>query len=120
MADAVWHGAKAKQEIHFNTRQKLIAMGNRVETYAKQYCPIDTGLAMSSLQTVEKRDGVYVGSDIAKFREVAVSRGIATGGLTFYLPYIEKGHVMRNGVWWEGYHFLARALDKVRQENGAL
>ena len=116
----VWHGQKAKKEIHTDVRKRLLTMGYKVEKYAKKGCPIDTGLAMNSLQTVEKTDGVYVGSDAVKFRDTAVSLGIATGGVVFYLPYIEKGHIMRNGQWWEGFHFLAKAIDRVRQENGAL
>ena len=120
MSDAVWHGTKAKQEIHTATRKRLLTMGHNVQEYAKMLCPIDTGLAINSLQTVEKIDGVYVGSDSNKFRETAQARGIVTGGVVFYLPYIEKGHILRNGRWWEGFHFLTRALDRVRQENGAL
>jgi hypothetical protein len=117
----VWHGTKIKHEIHTEARKRTLRLGYKVQGYAKQLCPIDTGLAMNSLQTVEVVDGVLVGSDITKFRETAVTMAIvATGGVVFYLPYIEKGHVLRNGQWWEGFHFLQKALDKVRQENGAL
>lgn len=117
----IWHGNKAKKEIHIDVRKRLLTMGHKVQKYAKEGCPIDTGLAMNSLQTVEKTDGVYVGSDTEMFRKTAVSLGIVmTGGVVFYLPYIEEGHVMRDGEWREGFHFLLKALDRVRQENGAL
>ena len=34
---------------------------------------------------------------------------------TEYGIWVEEGHHLRNGVWWEGYHFTRIPLDKVRQ-----
>lgn len=34
---------------------------------------------------------------------------------TEYGVWVEEGHHLRNGVWWEGYHFTRIPLDKVRQ-----
>jgi hypothetical protein len=28
----------------------------------------------------------------------------------FYWVFVEFGHMMRNGQWWEGYHFLQNAV----------
>jgi len=34
------------------------------------------------------------------------SRVVAGGATAPYAIYVEMGHRLRNGVWWEGYHFL--------------
>lgn len=34
---------------------------------------------------------------------------------TEYGPWVEEGHHLRNGVWWEGHHFTRIPIDEVRQ-----
>lgn len=29
-----------------------------------------------------------------------------------YAPWVDDGHTLRNGEWWEGYHFFDKGLDK--------
>ena len=31
---------------------------------------------------------------------------------TFYDQWVNDGHTLRNGEWWEGYHFMEAGLDK--------
>lgn len=124
-----WYGEQRKQEIHDDMRKKLLAIGREVEKEAKEIITEKvydqpespsgyrrTGLARSSIQTIERSDGVYVGSDIDKFKAGASE----TGGVTFYLPYIEFGHVLRNGNYYPARPFLRPALDKVRHKVGKL
>jgi len=37
---------------------------------------------------------------------------------TFYGPFVEEGHHLRNGAWWEGYHFTRIPIDKESQVIG--
>lgn len=29
-----------------------------------------------------------------------------------YAPWVNDGHTLRNGAWWEGYHFMEAGLEK--------
>ena len=29
-----------------------------------------------------------------------------------YAPFVDDGHTLRNGEWWEGYHFMEKGLDE--------
>ncbi len=43
-------------------------------------------------------------------------KGIVFIGGPYYSIYVNDGHMLRNGAWWEGYHFMeagAEAGDKV-------
>ena len=31
---------------------------------------------------------------------------------TFYDEWVNEGHTLRNGKWWEGYHFMEGGLEK--------
>lgn len=31
---------------------------------------------------------------------------------TFYDEWVNIGHTLRNGEWWEGYHFMEAGLEK--------
>jgi hypothetical protein len=127
-----WYGEQAKQKIHTNTRKRVLQLGYKVEAKAKENIQrvvydmppslnyLRTGLAMSSIQTVERDDGVYVGSDAKKFKEQADVLGVKTGGVLFYLPYIEKGHELRNGEFYPARPFLVPALDAIKHEMGAI
>jgi len=129
---SVWHGEQRKHEIHDKARQKILNIGYQVEKEAKETImqvvydtPASpnyrrTMLALNSIQTVEKTDGVYVGSDINKFKAIAPTYGVEVGGLTFYLPYIEFRHTMRDGTYYPARPFLRPALDKVRIKHGGL
>jgi hypothetical protein len=127
-----WYGEQAKQKIHTNTRKRVLQLGYKVEAKAKENITrvvydtppspnyLRTGLARSSIQTVEHDDGVYVGSDAKKFQEQASIMGVKTGGVLFYLPYIEKGHILRNGEFYPARPFLVPALDAIKHEMGAI
>ena len=30
----------------------------------------------------------------------------------YYTPFVDEGHTLRNGEWWEGYHFMEKGLDE--------
>ena len=30
----------------------------------------------------------------------------------YYAPFVDDGHTLRNGAWWEGYHFMEKGLDE--------
>lgn len=40
-----------------------------------------------------------------------------TGGVVeayskiYYAPFVDDGHRLRNGEWWEGYHFMEKGLE---------
>lgn len=31
---------------------------------------------------------------------------------TFYDQWVNEGHTLNNGEWWEGYHFMEQGLEK--------
>lgn len=43
------------------------------------------------------------------YREVRGNTGIIYNTMK-YAPFVEFGHTLRNGKWWEGRHFMRRAL----------
>jgi hypothetical protein len=69
----------------------------------KQRTPVDTG-------TLRKNWGSTPVAVVNGSQIVAVFTNP-----TEYGPWVEEGHHLRNGVWWEGYHFTRIPLDKVRQ-----
>jgi len=124
--------AQAKKTIHVNAHKRILAIGNKVEERAKENIervvyqtpePDNyrrTGLAKASIHTVDKSDHVLVGANEPSFKEDASKLGVdvKVGGITFYLPYIEKGHIMRNGEFYPARPFLVPALDWARQKWG--
>jgi tyrosine-protein phosphatase YwqE len=124
--------AQAKKTIHVNAHDRILAIGRKVEERAKENIEIAvyqtpepdnyrrTGLAKASIHTVDKSDHVLVGANEQSFKEDAekLSVDVQVGGVTFYLPYIEKGHIMRNGQFYPARPFLAPALDWARQKWG--
>ena len=123
---------QAKTTIHGNAHDRILAIGYKVEEKAKENIqsavyatpePDDyrrTGLAKASIHTVDKSDHVLVGANEQSFKEDASKLGVdvEVGGVTFYLPYIEKGHIMRNGEFFPARPFLQPALDWARQKWG--
>ena len=122
---------QAKKTIHVNAHDRIIAIGNKVEERAKQIIQWEvyadpettyrrTGLAKASIHTVDKGNYVLVGANEPSFKEDASKLGVdvQVGGVTFYLPYIEKGHIMRNGEFFPARPFLVPALDWARQKWG--
>ena len=122
---------QAKKTIHVNAHDRILAIGNKVEERAKQIIQWEvyadpettyrrTGLAKASIHTVDKGNYVLVGANEPSFKEDASKLGVdvQVGGVTFYLPYIEKGHIMRNGEFFPARPFLAPALDWARQKWG--
>lgn len=93
---------------------------------------IRTGLARASIQTELKRSekAVYVGADEKSFKKTAKQLGVDTGGLTFYLPYLEfgvdpKAHTSKKGKTYThpgmpAVGMLRGGLDKLRQRLGML
>ena len=122
---------QAKKTIHVNAHDRILAIGNKVEERAKQIIQWEvyadpettyrrTGLAKASIHTVDKGNYVLVGANEPSFKEDASKLGVdvQVGGVTFYLPYIEKGHIMRNGEFFPARPFLQPALDWARQKWG--
>jgi hypothetical protein len=123
---------QAKKTIHTEAHKRVLAIGNKVEERAKEniqsavYSTPEpdnyrrTGLAKASIQTVDKGNYVLVGANEPSFKEDASKLGVdvEVGGVTFYLPYIEKGHIMRNGEFYPARPFLVPALDWARQKWG--
>ena len=136
---------QAKKTIHVNAHDRILAIGHKVEERAKEIIQwevyadpettyIRTGLAKASIHTVDKSDHVLVGANEESFKKDAMTRIsqtgrsktskiqqlalVAVGGATFYLPYIEKGHIMRNGEFYPARPFLVPALDWARQKWG--
>ena len=137
---------QAKKTIHTEAHKRVLAIGYKVEEKAKEniqrvvYSTPEpdnyrrTGLAKASIHTVDKTNYVLVGADEDTFRKDAMTRisetgggksahlgqlaSVATGGNLFYLPYIEKGHIMRNGQFYPARPFLVPALDWARQKWG--
>jgi len=122
---------QAKKTIHVNAHDRILAIGNKVEERAKQIIQWEvyadpettyrrTGLAKASIHTVDKGNYVLVGANEPSFKEDASKLGVdvQVGGVTFYLPYIEKGHIMRNGEFFPARPFLVPALDWARQKWG--
>ena len=118
---------QAKKTIHEKAHDKLLAIGHEVEERAKQIIQWEvyadpettyrrTGLAKASIHTVDKGNYVLVGANEPSFKEDASKLGVdvQVGGVTFYLPYIEKGHIMRNGEFFPARPFLVPALDWAR------
>jgi hypothetical protein len=85
----------------------LVAFLNRESARAyreiKQRTPVDTGLLRGNWGASPVT--VVSGSSIV---------AIFTNP-TEYALWVEEGHHLRNGAWWEGYHFTRIPLDKVRQ-----
>jgi len=61
------------------------------------------------------------------FKKLSSGLGIEVGTIVKYAEYVNTGHKLRNGAWWEGYHYfdnakvqferiLNRALDNKLQE----
>ena len=122
---------QAKKTIHVNAHDRILAIANKVEERAKQIIQWEvyadpettyrrTGLAKASIHTVDKGNYVLVGANEPSFKEDASKLGVdvQVGGVTFYLPYIEKGHIMRNGEFFPARPFLQPALDWARQKWG--
>lgn len=124
--------AQAKKTIHAAAHDRILAIGRKVEERAKENIEMAvyrtpepdnyrrTGLAKASIHTVDKTDYVLVGANEQSFKEDASKLGadVQVGGVTFYLPYIEKGHIMRNGQFYPARPFLVPALDWARQKWG--
>ena len=120
---------QAKKTIHEKAHDKLLAIGHEVEERAKEIIQWEvyadpettyrrTGLAKASIQTVDKTDYVLIGANMDRWIKKAIELDVEIGGLTFYLPYIEKGHIMRNGEFFPARPFLQPALDWARQKWG--
>ena len=122
---------QAKTTIHTEAHKRVLTIGNKVEERAKQIIQWEvyadpettyrrTGLAKASIHTVDKGNYVLVGANEPSFKEDASKLGVdvQVGGVTFYLPYIEKGHIMRNGEFFPARPFLVPALDWARQKWG--
>jgi hypothetical protein len=121
---------QAKTTIHTEAHKQVLAIGHKVEEKAKEniqsavYSTPEpdnyrrTGLAKASIHTVDKSDHVLVGANMDRWEEKAKELDVEIGGLTFYLPYIEKGHIMRNGEFYPARPFLVPALDWARQKWG--
>lgn len=54
----------------------LIAIGLTAESYAKAYCPVDTGRLRNSISNTHDDDSAYIGTNVeyASFVELGTSR----------------------------------------------
>lgn len=121
-----WHGEQAKQKIRSEARKEMLRRGYWVEARAKENISrivyetpespnyLRTGLAWASIHTVERNNDVLVGADANSFKNDADRLGVDIGSGVFYLPYIEKGHLLRNGSFYPARPFLVPALDALR------
>lgn len=71
--------------------------------------PVDTGEMKASWTTSSinyKNDSVSI--DI--FNDANTPRG-------YYASWVNDGHRLRNGAWWEGYHVVERGIKTASPEN---
>ena len=58
------------------------------------------------------RDGITSGFEVDGLNGVVRAQ---IGDSAPYGVYVDEGHTLRNGEWWEGYHFMQTGLDNTLQ-----
>jgi len=56
----------------------------------------------------EEQKSFDTGNLMGSIKSIMIGKYVVSIGTNVeYAPYVEYGHILRNGVWWEGHHNFA-------------
>lgn len=101
-----------------SVEKELDAVFDKIYNAAIQFCPIDTGALVSTIQIVEGVLGEASGSikDVMIFNKSIIAgdetiTNPKTGRPVDYARFVHDGYTTRGGVWKAGVPFLTEAVE---------